>query len=88
MAAAKKKVINITAAFNHDGKHYNGMVLFDGVGLGLVDAPCGAGRQLISLTGAGEPDVKWPSSVIWDTTSCVNDKSDKPVEGYLKVKPV
>ena len=87
MAAAKKKVINITAAFNHNGKHYDGMALFDGVGFGSVPAPCGAARELISLSNAGKPDVKWPSGVFWDATSCVNDKSDTAVPGYLKVKP-
>jgi len=88
MAAAKKNVISITAAFSHDGKHYDGMVLFDGVSFGLVPMPCGDGRQLISLEGAGPADVAWPSGVIWDTTSSVNDKSTKPPAGYLKIKPV
>ena len=90
MAAAKKvkpNVINITAAFNHGGKHYQGMVLFEGVGFGLMPAPCGEDRQLIDLTNAGVPDVDWPTSVFWDTTSCVNDKSSVPVPGYLKIKP-
>lgn len=91
MATAKKekpKVLNLTVGFNHDGKHYHGMAIHSGVDFSLVEAPCGASRQIISLANAGEEGVDWPAGVFWDTTSCVNDKSDKAVTGYLKVKPV
>jgi len=88
MATVKKKVINISVVFNHNGNHYQGMALFDGVGLGLVDAPCGPARQLINLTNAGIEGVDWPSGVLADAVSCVNDKSDKPVPAYLKIKPI
>ena len=49
----------------------------------LGDAPCGAGRQLIKLIGAGE---NYPTGLIWDAVSAVN--ADEPAYPlYLQVIP-
>lgn len=81
----KVKTVNITVPFSINGKHYNGLSIFPGVDFGLVDAPCGAARQLIALKNAR--DGSWPTGIFWDTVSASDDKGPS-VSGYLKVKPI
>lgn len=80
----KKLALNLSVGINHNGKHYPGIAVHDGVAFDLIDSPCGPGRQLVSLTGCKEG--AYPTGIFWDTTSCSNDKG--PAVGkYLQVKP-
>jgi hypothetical protein len=74
--------INITVPFLFNGVHYSGLSIHNGVDFELVDAPCGAGRQLIKLIGA----ASCPDGVFWDAVSAVN--ADEPAYPlYLQVVP-
>lgn len=77
-----KTAVNITVPFSHNGNHYVGVAVCDGVGISLVDAPCGPGRQLLSFSNAADA----PTGIIWDGVTAVDDKS-QPAQGYLKLKP-
>ena len=75
--------VNITVPFLFNGVHYAGLSVHNGVDFELVDAPCGAGRQLIKLIGAGE---NYPTGLIWDAVSAVNpDEPAYPL--YLQIVP-
>lgn len=74
--------VNITVPFLFNGVHYSGLSIHNGVDFELVDAPCGAGRQLIKLIGA----ASCPDGVFWDAVSAVNpDEPAYPL--YLQVVP-
>lgn len=74
--------VNITVPFLYNGVHYAGMSVHNGVDFDLIDAPCGAGRQLIKLTGA----ASYPTGVFWDAVSSVN--ADEPAHPlYLQIVP-
>jgi hypothetical protein len=78
----KPPVVNITVAFSHKGHHFDGVAAANGVGFELVDAPCGAGRQLLQFTNCANA----PTGIIWDGVTAVDDKS-APVPQYLLLKP-
>jgi len=74
--------VNITVPFLFNGVHYAGMSVHNGVDFDLIDAPCGAGRQLIKLIGT----EKYPDGIFWDAVSAVN--ADEPAYPlYLQVIP-
>lgn len=74
--------VNITVPFLFNGIHYAGMSIHNGVDFELVDAPCGAGRQLINLIGA----ASCPDGVFWDAVSAVNAEETAYLL-YLQVVP-
>lgn len=78
----KKTAINITVPLSHKGHHYQGVALADGVGLGLIDAPCGGARQLLEFSNCAGA----PTGILADGVSCIDDKSPA-VPGYLLLKP-
>lgn len=74
--------INITVPFLFNGVHYAGLSIHNGVDFELVDAPCGAGRQLIKLIGT----EIYPDGIFWDAVSAVN--ANEPAHPlYLQVVP-
>jgi hypothetical protein len=74
--------VNITVPFLHNGVHYAGLSIHNGVDFELIDAPCGAGRQLIKLIGA----EIYPDGIFWDAVSAVN--ADEPAHPlYLQIVP-
>lgn len=74
--------INITVPFLFNGVHYSGLSIHNGVDFELVDAPCGAGRQLIKLIGT----EKYPDGIFWDAVSAIN--TAEPAHPlYLQVVP-
>jgi hypothetical protein len=78
----KKPAINITVPFSYKGHHYQGVSLADGVSLGLVDAPCGPARKLLSFSNCAAA----PTGILADGVSCIDDKSPA-VPVYLLLKP-
>ncbi len=74
--------VNITVPFLFNGVHYAGMSVHNGVDFDLIDAPCGAGRQLIKLIGA----ESYPDGIFWDAVSAVT--TGEPAHPlYLQVVP-
>lgn len=74
--------INITVPFLFNGVHYSGLSIHNGVDFELIDAPCGAGRQLIKLIGT----EKYPDGIFWDAVSAIN--TAEPAHPlYLQVVP-
>jgi len=74
--------VNITVPFLFNGVHYQGMSVHNGVDFDLIDAPCGAGRQLIKLIGA----ENYPDGIFWDAVSAINTvEPAHPL--YLQVVP-
>ena len=74
--------VNITVPFLFNGVHYAGMSVHNGVDFELIDAPCGAGRQLIKLIGA----ENYPDGIFWDSVSAVTT-SEPAYPLYLQVVP-
>lgn len=74
--------INITVPFLFNGVHYSGLSIHNGVDFELVDAPCGAGRQLIKLIGA----ENYPDGIFWDAVSAVTT-SEPAHPLYLQIVP-
>jgi hypothetical protein len=79
---SKKPAVNYTIPINHNGKHYLGVSLHDGVDFGLIDAPCGSARQLIQFKNCSDA----PTGLFWDGVTCSDDKSPA-VKEYLQLKP-
>ncbi len=77
-----KKAVNITVPCSHNGTHYRGVAMHDGVGFSLVDAPCGPARQMIQFTNTDNA----PTGIFFDQVSCVDDQS-APEPTYLQVTP-
>lgn len=74
--------VNITVPFLFNGVHYAGMSVHNGVDFDLIDAPCGAGRQLIKLIGT----EKYPDGIFWDAVSAISiAEPAHPL--YLQVVP-
>ena len=74
--------VNITVPFLFNGVHYAGISIHNGVDFELVDAPCGAGRQLIKLIGA----ENYPDGIFWDAVSAIN--TNEPAHPlYLQIVP-
>lgn len=80
----KKPVVSISVVFCHNGRKYDGVSMRDGVTMELVDAPCGAGRQILQFGNTKNP----PAGIIWDGVTNVDDKSTETPVGYLVLKPV
>lgn len=78
-----QKVVTITVPFSDDGRHYLGVSLRDGVGFELIDAPCGAARQLVSFTNAENA----PTGIFWDGVTGFDDQSHRVPPGYLAINP-
>lgn len=74
--------VNITVPFLFNGVHYAGMSVHNGVDFELIDAPCGAGRQLIKLIGT----EKYPDGIFWDAVSAVTT-SEPAHPLYLQIVP-
>ena len=74
--------VNITVPFLFNGVHYAGMSVHNGVDFDLIDAPCGAGRQLIKLIGA----ENYPDGIFWDSVSAVTT-SEPAHPLYLQIVP-
>lgn len=74
--------VNITVAFSHNGDHYDGLSLADGVTFDLVDAPCGPARQMIALGNA----VDAPAGIFFDSVSAI--ETSAYTDGYLFVDAV
>lgn len=74
--------INITVPFLFNGVHYAGLSIHNGVDFELIDAPCGAGRQLIKLIGA----ENYPDGIFWDAVSAVTT-SEPAHPLYLQIVP-
>ena len=74
--------VNITVPFLFNGVHYAGLSVHNGVDFDLIDAPCGAGRQLIKLIGT----EKYPDGIFWDAVSAINTvEPAHPL--YLQIVP-
>lgn len=90
MAKAKKPVIpnpviSYSVPINHKGKHYAGISAHDGVGLKLIDSPCGSARQLVTFEGCDQK--AYPPGIFFDGVTCLNDQAP-PVKEYLQLKPL
>lgn len=74
-------IINISAKFSHKGHSYDGVTLHAGVDFSLVDAPCGAARQMCSFSNCEDA----PTGIFFDTVSAVEiDEAANP--HYLQLK--
>lgn len=74
--------INYTVPVSYNGHHYDGIAAHNGVGLDVIDAPCGQGRQLMSFPGCSTA----PTGVFWDGVTCVDDTSPA-CPRYLNLYP-
>ena len=72
--------INISVSMSCGGVHYDVISIHNGVNFDLVEAPCGAGRQMVSLTNA--KDV--PLGIFWDACSAL-DADGLSVSHYYQV---
>jgi len=43
------KALNLSVPFEHNSHHYAGVAAHNGVTFDLIDAPCGADRQLVAF---------------------------------------
>jgi len=74
--------VSFTVEFAHKGVHYKGVSALNGVGLELVDAPCGSARQMVQFTGCANA----PTGIFWDSVSALV-ANEPAINGYLKLKP-
>ena len=73
-------VINYTANFSHKGHSYAGVTTHAGVDFALVDAPCGASRQLCQFQNCEDA----PEGIFWDAVTAV-EASEHANYQYLQL---
>ena len=78
-----KNVINIAIDFPHDGKHYKGVTIHEGVSLSLSPAACGVPKTELIFIGAS---IKPDGHLFLEGVTGANFDSPKPVEGYFQVR--
>ena len=82
-----KEVINITIPVSHDGAHYHGVCLLDGVSFHFEKAPCqpsDAPVRYMAVFDNAKEDVK---PIFVDQISHIDDKTKRPVLTYLLLHP-
>jgi len=76
------KALNLSVPFEHNSHHYAGVAAHNGVTFDLIDAPCGADRQLVAFGNCDNP----PRGIFWDGVTAA-DADSEACPHYLQLFP-